>query len=479
MPFWNSPFWDSHAIRPARGRKQMDTEILIVDDDRDYLDILRGKLLSAGFKNITAMDDPTKAAFLIEENNVSFDIALIDMTMPEMGGLTLLEIIKTTSPRTECIMVTAINEARVAVECLKKGAYDYLVKPISQEDFVFSMRRTLEKKRLLDILDIEKGKVLLQLSNPTPFKPILTRSKNVLRVLKEAELHARSDVPILITGESGTGKELLARAIHMASLRSGDRFMPVNMANVAGSLFESEFFGHTRGAFTGAENNRAGYLEHTSGGTLFLDEIGNMLPEMQGKLLRVLQDGEYTKLGADSHRRADIRFIAATNADLDRQMNKGMFRRDLYYRIRGGWLHLPPLRDRQEDIPLLAKQFLKSHGSGKKRVEIDEEAICLIMAYHWPGNIRELKSVIQSAANLSQGAPISAGVLPDHLLKKKSILKCANRTEPASIVPLAHIEKRHILSVYEKTGLNKSQAARLLGIGLNTLRRRLKSYGIT
>ena len=457
----------------------MDTAILIVDDDRDYLDILRGKLLNAGYQNITAEDDPIKAAVLVEKNETCFDIALIDMTMPGMDGLMLLETIKSASPRTECIMVTAINEARIAVECLKKGAYDYLVKPISQEDLVFSMRRTLEKKRLLDVLDIEKGKVLPRLSNPTPFKSILTRSKNVLRVLKEAELHAGSDVPVLITGASGTGKELLARAIHMASPRSDGPFMPVNMASVTGSLFESEFFGHTRGAFTGAENHRAGYLEHTSGGTLFLDEIGNMPPEIQGKLLRVLQDGEYTKLGTDSHRRADVRFIAATNADLDRQMSKGMFRQDLYYRIRGGWLHLPSLRDRYEDIPLLAKQFLQEHCGGGKNCRIEEEAICLLMEYQWPGNIRELKSIIQSAANLSQGKPVSAGALPDHLLKQKSILKCARRLEPASIAPLAQIEKRHILNAYEQTGFNKSQTARLLGIGLNTLRRRLKSYGIT
>ena len=456
----------------------MDTTILIVDDDRDYLDILRGKLLDAGFRNITAKDDPLKAAVLVEKKKACYDIALIDMTMPEMDGLTLLEVIKSASPRTECIMVTAINEARIAVECLKKGAYDYLVKPITEEDLIFSMRRTMEKKRLLDVLDIEKGKILPQLLNPTPFKSILTQSQSVLRVLKEAELHAGSDVPVLITGESGTGKELLARAIHMASPRSDKPFMPVNMASVTGSLFESEFFGHTRGAFTGAENRRAGYLEHTSGGTLFLDEIGNMPSEMQGKMLRVLQDGEYTKLGTDSHRRADIRFIAATNADLNKQMNKGVFRQDLYYRIRGGWLHLPPLRDRHEDIPLLAEQFLQEHCGGGKYCRIEEEAIYLLMAHHWPGNIRELKSVIQSAANLSQGKAISPDALPDHLLKRKSILKCAGRLQPTPIAPLAQIEKRHILNVYEQTGLNKSRTARLLDIGLNTLRRRLKVYGV-
>ncbi len=453
-------------------------KILLVDDDPDFIDILRSKVIAAGFGNITTEDNPLRVAALVEKG-AFFDIALIDMTMPEMDGIALLEIVKSNSPRTECIMVTAVNEARVAVECLRKGAYDYLVKPVSRQDLVISLKRTLERKRLLDILDIEKGKTLPRLSNPAPFKPIITRSENVLRVLKEAELHAGSDVPVLITGESGTGKELLARAIHMASPRTTSPFTPVNMASVTGSLFESEFFGHTRGAFTGAENSRAGYLEHTSGGTLFLDEIGNMPYDMQGKLLRVLQDGEYTKLGADRRQRADIRFIAATNADLDRQMAGGRFRQDLYYRIRGGWLHLPPLKDRREDIQLLAGAFLKEHCGDKGDCRIEEEAVCLLVEHPWPGNIRELKAVVQSAANLSQGRSISARALPDHLKKRHTAIKCARRVDTGPILPLAQIEKRHILGAYSHTGRNKSQTARVLGIGLNTLRRKLKVYGET
>jgi len=248
------------------------------------------------------------------------------------------------------------------------------------------------------------------------------------------------------------------------------------MASITGSLFESEFFGHTRGAFTGADSRRAGYLEYTHGGTLFLDEIGNMPLEMQGKLLRVLQDGEYTKLGADSHRRADVRIIAATNADLDKQMSGGTFRKDLYYRIRGGWLHLPPLRDRTEDIPVLADSFLKAHCVGS-HCGIEEDALCLLMEHRWPGNIRELKSVVQSAANLSQGKPISIRALPANLRRKKSVLACDLQTQKSPIVPLARIERQHILSVYAQTGRNKSQTARLLEIGLNTLRRKLTSYG--
>ncbi len=455
----------------------MNNPLILVDDDRDFLETLKRRLTDAGFKNVRTEKDPLKAVSLFEKGEV-FDIALIDMTMPGMDGIELLEVIKNISPRTECIMVTAVNEARVAVECLNKGAYDYLVKPIPQEDLIFSMNRTLERKRLLDILDIEKSKTLPRLIHPEPFKPIATRSPKVLKVLKEAELHAGSDVPILITGESGTGKELLARAIHAASPRSQFPFTPVNMATLTGSLFEAEFFGHTKGAFTGAENSRVGLLEHTNKGTLFLDEIGNLPLELQGKLLRVLQDGEYFKLGTSSRHKADVRFIAATNESLDKLIAKKLFRKDLYYRVRGGWLHLPSLRKRQEDIPLLANKFLRDYCGPDNICSIEEETMCLLMEYEYPGNIRELQSIIQSAVNLSQGRPISLNFLPDHLKRRKSILECQNKSASEPIVPLDQIEKSHIIKAYQHTGQNKSQTARLLGIGLNTLRRKLKFYGV-
>ena len=453
----------------------MDNKIIVIDDDLDFLEILKGHLLNSGFKNIRTEDNPLNVASLFEKGE-DFDIALIDMTMPGIDGLDLLEIIKNISPRTECIMVTAVNEARIAVECLKKGAYDYLLKPVSREDLIFSMKRALEKMRLVDILDIGKSRTLPQLKNAEPFKPILTRSAKVLRILKESELHAGSDVPLLITGESGTGKELLAWAIHAASPRSRFPFTPVNMASLTGSLFEAEFFGHTKGAFTGAEDSRKGYLESSHRGTLFLDEIGNLVPELQGKLLRVLQDGEYFKLGTSNQQKANVRFIAATNEDLEKLMAKKAFRKDLYYRIRGGWLHLPPLRERKEDILLLADTFIKDYTD--KEAVLDEDARCLLMEYDYPGNIRELKSILQSAVNLAQGRPISPEVLPAHLKQRKSISKCLTHSASEKIAPLAQIEKSHIIHVYKRTGRNKSRSAKLLGIGLNTLRRKLRSYDI-
>lgn len=456
----------------------MTGRILIVDDDWDFLELMKARLSGAGFQHVRIEDDPLKAAAMIQAEEV-FDIALIDMTMPEMDGFQLLDLIKNNSPRTECIIITAVNDVRVAVQCLRKGAYDYLVKPVSEEDLVFSLRRTLEKKRLLDILDIEKSKDLPVLSNPEAFQAILTRSPAMMRLLKEAELHAGSDVPILITGESGTGKELLAKAIHTVSSRARYPFMPVNMAAVSPSLFEAEFFGHTRGAFTGAEKERAGYLKHANHGTLFLDEIGNLPLEMQGKLLRVLQDGEYTQMGSSASQKVDVRFVAATNENLESLIAGKNFRKDLYYRIRGSWLHLPPLRERSEDIPLLVDHFLAECGNGKVRCPIKEEALTLLRQYDYPGNIRELKSILQSAVNLAQGGPITSSLFPVPL---RDIQPVSTPTPPEDrevVIPLSEYEKAYILRVYRQHNQNKSRTSRLLGIGMNTLRRKLRTYGIS
>lgn len=455
----------------------MNSHVVVVDDDRDYLDVLGRKLAQIGFKRVRLEESSVRLADEIKKG-LTFDLALIDMTMPEMNGMALLETIKANSPATECIMITAINEARIAVECLNKGAYDYLVKPVATDDLALSIKRTLERKRLLDLLELEKRDDLPTLENEKPFRPIITQSKKVLRLLKEAELHAASLVPILITGESGTGKELLARAIHGASTRAQHPFTPINMASLSSSLFEAEFFGHTKGAFTGAETGRVGYLEHTNHGTLFLDEIGDLPLSLQGKLLRVLQDGEFSKLGSSSRQKVDLRFIAATNENLEQMMDQKRFRKDLYYRIRGGWLHLPPLRERSEDIFLLTRKFLEKYYDVNKQGVIEKNALDLLKRYPYPGNIRELKSILQSAVNLARGGPIHESHLPSHITA--SLKTCVEdlTADPSTIKPLVEVERMHILNAYEQTGANKSKTARLLGIGLNTLRRKLVSYGI-
>ena len=456
----------------------MENSIVLIDDEPLFLDSVRRRLITSGFKNVRSEQDPNKAAALFKEGK-SFDVALIDVNMPETSGIELLDVIKNTSPNTECLMVTAVNEASVAVECLKKGACDYLIKPISGDNLSLAVKCALERKRVLDILHPGKKITSTALTHVEAFRSIITRSPKVLKILKEAELHAASDIPILITGESGTGKELLARAVHCASSRTKFSFTPINMASITGSLFDAEFFGCTKGAFTGAEKARMGHLEQTNKGTLFLDEIGDLPLELQGKLLRVLQEGEYLKLGTSKPQKTDVRFISATNADLDRFKDKGMFRKDLYYRLKGVCLHLPPLRERKEDIPLLADKFLKEFSDISLKEGISKEAGILLMNYDYPGNIRELRSIIQLAVNLAQGRQISANFLPTHLRKRKPVARSYSQKEDSSsTAPLEEVEKAHVLKTYEQTGRIKTQTAKLLAIGLNTLRRKLNAYGV-
>ncbi len=456
----------------------MQNSIIVIDDEQDFLESVRRGLAGSGFTNVKLENDPRRAAVFFEQGQTA-DLALIDINMPGVDGLALLEHIKHVSPETECIMITALNEARMAVDCLKKGAYDYLVKPFTREDLIVSIKRALERKRLFQIVELIKNDSLPELINKEAFRPVVTRSARMLKLLREAELHAASDVPILITGESGTGKELLAKAIHQTSLRSKFPFTAVNMLSVAGSLFDAEFFGHTRGAFTGAEKDRVGYLEYTNRGTLFLDEIGDLPLEFQGKLLRVLQDGEYMKLGANQTLKTDIRFIAATNQNIEKMVAEGTFRKDLYYRLRGTWLHLPPLRDRKEDVPLLVNRFLGEFTSPDSAVTVDEEAMSLLMEFDYPGNIRELRSMIQSGVNLAQGGLFSVHCLPEYLRHWKPVPRKVFLASDRPIVPLEVAEREHIMRAYEATGRNKVQTARILGIGLNTLRRKLETYSIS
>lgn len=452
----------------------MKNRILVVDDEIDFLESVRRGLITSGFKGIQIESDPQQAAAAIE-NGAMFEVALIDITMPGMDGVQLLELIKKNQPEIECIMITALDEARTAVNCLKKGAYDYLVKPVSKEDLISSIQRAVERKRLLNILNVGKQRTIPELKSPAAFAPIITRNDQMNRILKIAELHAASDSPVLVTGETGTGKELLSQAIHAASDRGRRQFTAINMDAVTDSLFDAEFFGHTKGAFTGAEKDRTGYLESTHKGTLFLDEIGNLAPSLQGKLLRVLQSGEFIKIGTNVSRRVDLRIIAATNKDLDKMMASGRFRKDLYYRLSGSWLHLPPLRERMDDIPLLTGCFLKEFN-GPDGPEIDDAVMEALMAYDYPGNVRELKSIVRSSLSLAQGKPININCLPGHVRQRAK--KYVQQAQDHPVPTLAELEKDHIIKVYDMQGNNKAESARVLGIGINTLRRKLKSYGI-
>lgn len=451
---------------------------LLVDDERDFLESLERGLLISGFRNIRAEIEPRKAASLFQTGE-PVDIAILDVTMPEMTGLELLDIIKSHSPTTECIMVTAADEASQAVSCMKKGAFDYLIKPINMEELLVVILKALERKNLLEIHRLNKQKKIPGLDNREAFSPIITQSEKMFRIMREAELHAVSKVSVLITGETGTGKELLAKAIHKASSRANHTFLPINMSALTAPLFEAEFNGHTKGAFTGATQDRKGYLESASGGTLFLDEIGSLPSELQGKLLRVLQDGEYFKLGTSRPQGTNVRFIAATNVELDRLQEQGLFRKDLFYRLCGAWLDLPPLRDRKEDLGVLVEAFLREHGSHHGNSDIEEPVWSLLHGYDYPGNLRELKSIVEYAANLARGKSISVHHLPTYVVAAvSSNHKSATQFSHDTIVPLAEIEKEYILKAYRHTDGNKLRTAQLLEIGPNTLRRKLHSYGV-
>ena len=455
----------------------MDSRILVVDDEVDFLQSVRRGLLAAGFKYIYTESDPFQAQAMIE-NGDAFDLALIDISMPGMDGLELLSRAKSADPNLEAIMVTAHNDAMYAVDSLRKGAYDYLLKPVTWEDLIATINRALERKRLLEILSLNKLQAVPNLNNPGAFDMIKTCDAKIKRILKEAELHAVSNVPILITGESGTGKGLLAGAIHKASARAEYPFTPINMASLPSELFEAEFYGHTAGAFTGAKQSRVGYVEQTNGGTLFLDEIGTLPLELQGKLLRVLQEGEFMRLGSSSPQTADLRVVTATNADLEGLLLEGKFRKDLYYRLKGAWLHLPPLNQRKDDIALLSAHFLSEVRDEDADPAIEHDAVEILQQYDYPGNIRELRSILHTAANLAQGQSISEKHLPPEVRKSALANIKSSKQSMQGVVPLAQWEKHYILKIYNQADRNKAVTARFLGIGVNTLRRKLQSYDV-
>ena len=457
----------------------MNNKIIVIDDEQDFLDSIRRGLMMGGFRNLKMVNNSSHAKEILEDESPVFDLALIDVTMPGISGVELLEYIKEKSPETECLMVTASNDAKTAVNCLKKGAYDYLIKPITRDDLLASVKRVMEKRKLEHLLEVAKHKTVSRDNLHKAFDPILTQSESVMLVLKEAELHAQSDIPILITGESGTGKDLLARAIHYASSRDQQTFTPVNMAAINSNLFEAEFLGHTKGAFTGANCDRKGYLQQTDSGTLFMDEIGSTPLDFQGKLLRILQEGEYRRLGSSDHKKVNIRFISATNMNLDSLIAQGKFRKDFFFRLKGASLHLPPLRERTEDISFLAHHFLKEFARSPQSAELDKAVLPILMNYHFPGNIRELKTIIQFATNLAQNDRVTAKCLPKHL-QKNSLTSTARKSKSRfnGMQPLDTVIKNHILQTYRETGNNKMQTAKSLGIGINTLRRKLRSYGV-
>jgi len=455
----------------------------MLEEGEFLLDKVGKGLLSSRFENICWEHGSEEVVGILEQSTVD-ELILADISIQRIDRLKLLQMAKSNSlAENERFLVVRASNGEFAMMRLRR---DGCAENLKTTAGCFPASGNCSCG--ISVLDTEKSRArfpgrdgegsFYELMNSSAFKHIITGSAAVLEILKEAELHALSDIPVLITGESGTGKELLARAIHLASPRAHFPFTPVNMASIAGTLFDAEFFGHTRGAFTGAENDRSGYLEYTNRGTLFLDEIGNLSVDLQGKLLRVLQEGEFIKVGTSRSQRADVRFIAATNEDMERMVARGLFRKDLYYRLKGAWLHLPPLRERREDIPHLTEAFLQEFRCNGTALGIEEDAMSMLMEYDYPGNIRELRSILQAAANLVRGKPISASCLPDYLRARRKADRNRSREDKERVEPLANVEKTHILNAYRRMSFNKAQTARLLGIGINTLRRKLESYGM-
>ena len=439
----------------------MTTRILIVDDETDFLDSVTRMLRMEGYSDITAVSVPTQVEALVEDQE--FDVAFLDVTMPEMDGIEVLSVIKEKSPGTECVMVTADERIPTVIQAVRAGAYDYLIKPITPDEMRIVLDRALERRHLLESLRLRSsGAMTGTLEKPEIFADIVTQNRRMLRLLREAELHARSEIPMLVTGDTGVGKELMARAIHAASHRADGPLVAVNMLALSPTLFESEFFGHVRGAFTGADRDHKGYLAQAKGGTLFLDEIGDLSMEIQGKLLRILQEGEFAQVGTTKAERADVRFIAATNQDLEKKVQQHLFRKDLFYRLQFAHLHIPALKDRADDISLLATHFLST--SAQPDARLTEEAKNSLVAHAWNGNVRELRGVLEAAANLAADGPIKPEHLkipraPKQAKGPKAAPSDAARTQVGDSEPLASVERRHILAVYESTGNNKSQTA--------------------
>jgi two-component system NtrC family response regulator len=442
--------------------------ILLVDDDESLLRILEHQLLKEGY-TVTPCVDGSQALNEFEQGQ--YDVVVSDIQMPGLSGLDLLRVVKEKSEETVVILITAYGTIRDAVEAVRMGAADYLTKPFEKEELQLVIARSLKTK------DLERENVELrsQLTERFSFDGMIGRSAKLDEVFRLVSKVAPRDTTVLILGESGTGKELLARAIHYASERKSKPFVTVNCSAIPENLVESELFGHVRGAFTGAIRDKKGKFEAADGGTIFLDEIGDLRLELQGKLLRVLQEMEFERVGGNQTLKVDVRVIAATNKDPGEAVARGEFREDLYYRLSVVPVVVPPLRERRDDIPLLVDHFLKKF-SKEKRVGISQQALETLTRYDWPGNVRELENVIERAVVLSEGGRIEKDELPDFVNTDQTRVASSRALERDP--SLEEIEREAIVSALDRTGWNQTQAARLLKIPRHVLIYRMKKMGI-
>jgi two-component system response regulator HydG len=448
--------------------------ILVVDDDPAHLTMLRTLLTGWGHEVYEA-DDGLKAIQKVRER--AFDLILMDIRMINVSGLEALAEIKAYNPAIPVIIMTAYSSVETAVEALKKGAYDYLTKPLDFDELRISMERAMDHSQLK-----EENRLLREsLGNHFDRGNIIGSSPAMAKLLKTIAQIATSEATVLITGESGTGKELIAGAIHFNSPRKDGPLIKMNCAAIIETLLESELFGHEKGAFTGAHRRKEGRFYQADRGSLFLDEVGEMSLAMQVKLLRVLQDMEITRVGGEEVIKVDVRVIAATNKDLIKEIETGRFREDLYYRLNVINLFVPPLRDRKEDIPLLTQHFLTFFAEkNQKQIKgLTPQAMDLLLKYQWPGNIRELMNAVERAIVLSRSEYLDE---QDIQLVTQGELSHGDEAPSGhgvpSDLPLDEVEKVTVLNMLESTKGNKSEAARRLGITRKTLHKKLKKYGM-
>jgi DNA-binding NtrC family response regulator len=438
--------------------------ILVVDDDPQARDLLQRLLGTLG--TVAQAADPRRAAERLAE--APFDLVLTDMAMPEPGdGLKVLQEVKAQLPDTPVVVVTAFGNIEGALDSIQQGAFDYLAKPFDVDAILRVARRALEQKRL-----VEENRSLRQQVERTS-GVLVGRSPALLEVYKQVARAAASNVPVLITGETGTGKEMVARALHKRSPRAAGPFIPVDCGAITESLMESELFGHAKGSFTGASGARRGVFEEASGGTLFLDELGDVGMKVQSQLLRVLQEGEIRRVGESVPVKVDVRVVAATNKDLKARVAEGLFREDLLYRLDVVHLHLPPLRERPEDIPGLVEHFAARHARGGVRPVVTPEALARLVAYGWPGNVRQLENVVARALALNVTGVLGPQDFPEPIGDATQKL-----TGLAGDLPsLAELSRRYAAHVLQHVGGNKSEAARLLGVDRKTLYKLLEVPG--
>jgi len=440
-------------------------KIIVVDDELSIRESLKGWLQQDGYQVETAASGPEALAKNAENR---FDIMLIDVKMPEMDGLTLLKKIKETDADTAIIMMTAHGAIQDAVEAMKLGAHDYLLKPFDLEEFSL----TIEK--LVQMLNLAMENLILKerVAVITRFEKLVGQSPAMIKLFEAIVDVAQSDATVLITGETGTGKELVARAVHAQSPRCYAPFIAINCGAFTEQLLESELFGHEKGAFTDAQYTKKGRLEMANAGTLFLDEVGDISMKMQIDLLRVLETREFSRVGGTATLRSDFRVIAATNQDLQEAIHKKTFRRDLYYRLNVIHLHVPPLRERPEDIPPLAQHFLWRYATetNKKIDSIAPEAMEAMRRYPWPGNVRELENAIERAVVMGKSRQIRLSDLPLAIPQEG-----AAEMERMS---LEEMERQHIARVLASGGGNLSNVAKTLRINRSTLYHKIKKYGL-